>query len=407
MRYNPENGFVELDVNELLTSFGSIGTKTNSEKESIRTAKRDKLAFEHGIFFSPDAEFKFRINVSGIHYEIYGKADGILRKDGKIIVYIIRSAKSLRSVISLPPITEAKGLILSHFAAEKFSADTITLRTVIIETETGNESIIDRDFSASSLSRSFMGMLLKKERFAKLCINRATDARASIRNMSFPFGKMREGQRELIEECYRAIHSGKRLFASAPTGIGKTISVLYPSVKALGDGLCDKIFYLTAKGSTRREAFSSVKKMFDAGAELKVIMLSAKETMCANDAAKMSGERLGSFCPPDKCGLSRGYYSRNEDALYELLTMGNGYTPALISKVARKHSVCPYELSLDLSEHCDVIICDYNYVLILRSSFAGTLVNFRTKTRKIMFSLRTRHIILQTGREECTPPSLI
>lgn len=365
MQYIEERAVVTLTLDELCEKtipYGSLGSHDAGRFESARQKYRDSLAKEHGIFFYPDHEFTFTVAAYGIHYEVNSKADGILKKDGRITVYSVKPVRAKQFAMAPDPVFSFKSLCLANFAASKFEAENITLRTVLLNAETGKAKIIENEYSDSILAKEFMSKLIKLERFAKLCINKATGGRDSVGDMRFPFGKMREGQRELIEECYRTIHDGTRLFASAPTGIGKTISVLYPAVKALGSGLCDKIFYLTAKASTRREAFSAVKKMFEAGASLKVMILNPKEQMCINSMAKMSGERVSSFCTGDKCDMAKGYYARSEDALYELLTTANGYTPTYISEVAKKHNVCPYELSLDLSEHCDIIICDYNYI---------------------------------------------
>ncbi len=360
MRYNRALSTVELDIGELCTKYGSIGYES-TELESLRQKTRDRLCSELGVFFSPDTELDLTLSVSGIRYRVGGRADGILKKDGKLFVYMIKGARTYGSIMSSLPSINEYGMLLCHLASAKYDAESVVLRTVFCEARDGKARETEKEYSSSLLSRTFLSLLVKKERFAKLAIAHETGGRDSIKNMKFPFGKMREGQRELIEACYTAIHKGKRLFAAAPTGIGKTISVLYPSVKALGSGLCDKIFYLTAKGSTKREAFEAVKRMFEAGASLKVIILSSKDHMCGNDIAKQSGLRLSSFCSGG-CEMSRGYHSRSEDALYELLTSSNGYTPSLISKTAKKYGICPYELSLDLSEHCDIIICDYNYV---------------------------------------------
>ena len=148
----------------------------------------------------------------------------------------------------------------------------------------------------------------------------------------------------------------------APTGIGKTISTLYPAAKALGNGLCDKIFYLTAKMSTRREAFGAVKAMVEAGADARAVIITAKEQTCSNPMAKMSGIGVSSHCNPDSCPMAKGYYDKSKEAINELLTTYRGYTRKIIEEVATRYNVCPYELSLDLSEQCEIIICDYNYV---------------------------------------------
>lgn len=360
MFYSEDSAAVKLSLDELCETsagFRSLGTGSGAVTESSRRDIRDRLSKELGIFFTPDKELCFTCSVSGLHYEVSGRADGIYKRDGEVVLYAITSAKMRRD-----PVFEAKSLSLALFAASEYEAESIKLRIVSEIKDKKELRITEKEYSAPMLSRHFMGHIVKIERFAKLCVNKAANAHDSVSAMRFPFGSIREGQRELIEECYRTIHDGSRLFAVAPTGIGKTISVLYPSVKALGAGLCDKIFYLTAKASTRREAFAAVKKMFEAGASLKAIILNSKEQMCSLGIAKELGTRVSAFCTAERCDKARGYYSRRGDALYELLTTANGYTPALVSETARKYNVCPYELSLDLSEHCDIIICDYNYV---------------------------------------------
>jgi len=360
MFYNEDNAAIKLSLDELCETamgFGSLGTHNADITESTRQNVRDKLARELGIFFTPDKELCFTCSVSGLHYEVSTKVDGVLKKDGELAIYVLKSAKTRSN-----PVLEAKSLCSALFAASEYDAESIKLRTVSVSTDNKKIRITEKEYNTSVLSRQFMWLIIKIERFAKLCVNKATSAHDSLTAIRFPFKSMREGQRELIEECYRTIHDGRRLFAVAPTGIGKTISVLYPSVKALGAGLCDKIFYLTAKASTRREAFSAVKKMFEAGASLQAIILNSKEQMCSLPDVKAIGGRVSAFCTPGRCDKAKGYYSRSRDALYELLTSANGYTPALVTETARKYNVCPYELSLDLSEHCDIIICDYNYV---------------------------------------------
>ncbi|MBQ8005619.1 MAG: hypothetical protein IJ303_04850, partial [Clostridia bacterium] len=365
MRYLENRAVLEISVKEMCERAlcrGSIKSKDSPIYESAKQKCRDSLTKRSGIFFKPDEELQITVSVSGIHYEVSGRADGILKDDKGITVYMISPLKGKRFAMPPTPIFLSESMCLAHLASSKFEAESIKLCIILLNVDTGKSRTVEKEYSSSALSREFMSILIKSERFAKLCINKALNVQGSIDAMRFPFGKTRPGQKELIEETYRAIYSGTRLFATAPTGIGKTISVLYPAVKALGKGLCHKIFYLTAKASTRREAFSAVKRMFEAGAMLKVMILNPKEQMCTNSAAKLSGGRVSCFCTAESCEMARDYYSRRDDALYELLTEANGYTPRLISEAAKKHNICPYELSLDLSEHCDIIICDYNYV---------------------------------------------
>ena len=183
---------------------------------------------------------------------------------------------------------------------------------------------------------------------------------ATAKGCRFPFSSVREGQGELMSAVYRSVKSGKRLFAQAPTGIGKTVSTLYPAIRALAEGKCERIFYLTAKASTGEEAFSAARRLFSSGATFRACAITAKEKVCANQAAASSGA-LSSFCNPDECPYAKGYYERLPYAVSELISSRAGYTQEVIAQAAEKHCVCPYELSLDLSEYCDLIVCDYNY----------------------------------------------
>lgn len=183
---------------------------------------------------------------------------------------------------------------------------------------------------------------------------------ATAKNCRFPFNGVREGQGELMSAVYRSVKGGKKLFAQAPTGTGKTISTLYPAIRALAEGRCERIFYLTAKTSTGSEAFSAARRLFSSGATFRACAITAKEKACTNSAASASGA-LSSFCNPDECPYAKGYYERLPFAIADLVLTRAGYTPEVIAEAAQKHTVCPYELSLDLSEYCDLIVCDYNY----------------------------------------------
>lgn len=211
-------------------------------------------------------------------------------------------------------------------------------------------------YEMSTLSLYISGLLSRLAYRAKLLLEHETVIRPSAVEVVFPYGEIRDGQDELIHRGYSIIKQGKRLFAQAPTGIGKTISTMYPAVRAFGKGLCDKIFYFTAKSATTREAYHAAGRLFEAGAHLRTVILTAKEQMCP-------GGHCGSkYCNPRVCASLRGYDDRVEDAIAELIARQNGYYSDVILEVATKYGICPYELSLDLSELCDIIICDYNYL---------------------------------------------
>ena len=221
---------------------------------------------------------------------------------------------------------------------------------------TGNGECADSavPFTISTLTDEYTSILSRALPYIENCIEQNRDVKPRAAELAFPYPEIREGQEEFMRECFRDIMHGKRLFIQAPTGIGKTISTMYPAVRAMGRGKCDKVFYLTAKASTRREAFAAAKRLFDAGAPLRTIILSAKEQMCP--AEDCNYRTCKHNCPRSMS------HTKIMQAISELLTHQNGYTSALICRVAEKYGVCPYELSLDLSEFCSIVICDYNYV---------------------------------------------
>lgn len=214
-------------------------------------------------------------------------------------------------------------------------------------------------------------------------------------DVAFPYPSLRDGQEELIRAVYRSIKRGKRLFAQAPTGIGKTVSTLYPAVKALGNGYVDKIFYLTAKASTRREAFSAAGKLFHAGARLRTCVVTAKEQVCLCEGR--TGKR--NLCNPYDCPYADGYYERSPAAILDLLSKQHGFDRASIVETAREYTVCPYELSLDLSEKCDIVICDYNYIFDPAVYFRRYFGEERTFDGQYAFLIDEGHNLADRARD--------
>ena len=170
----------------------------------------------------------------------------------------------------------------------------------------------------------------------------ATEELPALKRQKFPYSVMRDGQERMIRATYRTVAKGKRLFVQAPTGIGKTMSALYGAVRALGEGNCERIFYLTAKASTRREAFEAVRRLVGCGAPLRAVVLTAREQICPMFAAfGKGGGRLSSHCNSTECPYAAGYYDRAPAAVNELLCEGRGYNRARLLEVAAKHKVCP------------------------------------------------------------------
>lgn len=179
-------------------------------------------------------------------------------------------------------------------------------------------------------------------------------AEASSGDMAFPYPAFRMGQDVLAKACYASIRDGHSLIAEAPTGIGKTLSTLFPSLKALSKGLTERVFYLTSKSLHRKVALDAIGQMRDMGLRVLAVGLQAKEKMCINDIFK---------CQPEICPYAKGHFDRVNDVLFDLIVAGGTFDPDRIQAAALVGVVCPFELALDLSDFAQVVVGDYNYFL--------------------------------------------
>ncbi len=209
---------------------------------------------------------------------------------------------------------------------------------------------------------------------------------ASLAALQFPFRGYRAGQRDLAVAVYRAIAGGGRLFVEAPTGIGKTISVLFPAVKAMAEGKLERIFYLTARTSGRAVAEKALADLRPAGARLRSLSITAKDKICFAP---------GQPCDGSVCAFARGYYDRLKPALRAGLA-SEEIARATLEKIGRQHQVCPFELSLDLSLWVDVVVCDYNYLFDPRVYLRR---HFGEEQRDYAFLVDEAHNLVDRGRE--------
>ncbi len=370
MRYDIDSCALIASVREicaLATKSGDIDSRRPSPF-SAKYSEKTPAEIHSALQKSRGGEYQREVVLTNttlcgdIYYQVSGRADGVIYDGGCVTVEEIKTVSGYE--MSLPPNQThlAQLRAYAYFICVGRGLDRITARLTYYNDDSKKERNIDKVYTVDELRLFYQSLLMRVERWALLEKHRAEELLPSLANAVFPYRELREGQRDLINEAYSTIKSGKRLFAQAPTGTGKTISALYPAVKAMGSGLCDKIFYLTAKSSTSREAYNAVGKLFEAGAKLRTCAIGAKEQVCLCDRAKNSPLRVSNFCNPDDCPYAKGYYDRVDGAIFELLSRQNGYNLKIINEVARTHTVCPYELSLDLSEVSDVVICDYNYL---------------------------------------------
>ena len=370
MRYDEKRDVIEISVEELCLSAlagGNIDTRRQARRFHERSADHarifNKLHLSFGMRYYDRVELQNTCLVEGIYISVRGYADGVLCKNDGYSLDEVRVGPRDKFVsLDEEQYHRLRATVYAYLLCSAKECDSVEIRQIFFDPEDGDFEVAPEIRDRESLREAYGALLSRVLWRAHVIRDRATVRIPSAQSAVFPYKSLRESQSEMIKECYRDIKHGSRLFCQAPTGIGKTVSTLYPAVKCVGEGVADRIFYLTSKQSIRREAFSAMQRMNGAGALLRTCVLSSRESMCSNAAAKLRGGKLSSSCNPDLCPYAKGYYDRASYAIAELLSAGDAYDSKRIREVAEKYKVCPYELSLDLSELCDVIICDYNYV---------------------------------------------
>ena len=382
MHYDVERACVVTSVRELCEMAFSSGDLEYGGGRAVYAAMQtgskwhQKLQAGRGLNYRAELPLHHSSLYGGLIFEVSGRADGVEQQGEDWIVEEIKCVSPYRFYQPISPAHMAQLRIYAHFLCAERGLAGVRVRLVRVRSDDGKTKEDGEYLPADALRAYYEGVLERVLRWAKLCAVRTLEALPALTHQKFPYSYMREGQERMIRAAYRAIKKEKRLFAQAPTGIGKTMSAIYPAVRALGEGKCDRIFYLTAKASTGREAFEAVRRLVECGAPLRAVMLTAREQICPMMSAwGHTGGRLSSHCNSVECPYAADYYDRAPEAVYELLTSGRGYHRARLLEVAAKHRVCPYELSLDVSEWCDMIIGDYNYVfdpmVYLRRYFAA------------------------------------
>lgn len=369
MKYDVERAVVRLSVTELCSlvlrsgdldlRYGS--SKTLSERPAINPEVYRRLRAETEFVYDAEVPLCFTLLYNGLHYEISGLADGIIRSEPPTVDQI-KPVNGRAFELPPGPLYEAQLKCYAFALCCARQCEMVSTRLTYYRVGDGTLKHLTATHQAEEL-REFCLFLLSRIAFrAEIAAERETVRVPSAANCHFPYSSLREGQEIMLKECYRDIRAGRRLFLQAPTGIGKTISALYPAMRALGEGHCDKIFYLTAKEPARREAYRAASRLFSAGAHLRTLVLTAKEQLCRNDAAKCDALGVSAHCNPADCPYAKGFYDRCPTAVCDALSAQSGFGRASVAELAEKHHICPYEFQLELSEFCDVLICDYNYV---------------------------------------------
>lgn len=381
---------------EFILRGGDIDNRTSGsmDKEAMLMGGRlhRKIQRSMGSDYHPEISLKTEIPRDGFRIQVEGRADGIIihEETGETEVTVDEIKGVLRD---LEHITEpvkvhlAQAKCYAYIYAGQKGLENIGVQLTYCHLDTEEIKRFEEKFTIDELKEWFDNLIRQYEKWARFQIEWEKTRNASIKKVEFPFS-YRPGQRDVAAAVYRTILRRKKLFIQAPTGVGKTISTVFPAVKAVGEGLGDKIFYLTAKTITRTVAEQAFRTMKDQGLSMKVITLTAKEKICFCEET---------LCNPESCPYAKGHFDRVNDAVYDMLISGNEMNRSAIERQAEKFRVCPFELSLDISTWVDAVICDYNYVFdpnahLKRFFSEGSGGNY-------IFLIDEAHNLVERGRE--------
>ena len=287
--------------------------------------------------------------------EIGGRVDGLLVEEKMVLVEEIKTTHTPFDPHHPDnPLHWAQAQTYAYILAEQNDFREVQVQLTYVQLDEWKLHEDRRTFTFAELSEFFGNLIAVYLRWTQIHCRWREVRDQSIASLGFPFPSYRKGQRRFILAAYRSILGGGRLFAQAPAGIGKTISAVFPAVKAMGRGHLEKIFYLTAKTSGRMAVEKCLDDMRGHGMKLKSLTLTARDKICFNPSGLQS-------CDPDHCEYAIGYFDRINAAIEEIFRQ-DAFTRTAVEAVASKHKVCPFEFSLDLSLWADIIICDYNYV---------------------------------------------
>lgn len=347
-----------------------------------------KIQSRMGTNYTAEVPLKIQMPCDGFVLQIEGRADGVLKDDGKVLIDEIKGIlRSLEHLEAPVPVHLAQAKCYAYIYAVQNFLKCIDVQMTYCQMETEEIRRFCQEFEFQELQTWFQDLVTQYEKWAKFEIEWRNVRNDSIRQIEFPF-PYREGQRDLVASVYRTILRKKKLFIQAPTGVGKTMATVFPAVRAVGEGLGEKIFYLTAKTIMRTVAEQAFSLLKEKGLLYKTITLTAKEKICFCEEAE---------CNPDACPYAKGHFDRVNDAVFDLITHSGDWSREVLEEQAKKHMVCPFEMSLDVSNWADAVICDYNYAFDPQAH----LKRFFSESGKgeYLFLIDEAHNLVERGRE--------
>jgi len=337
---------------------GGVGVAGPSAKEGMRAHQR----IQKEVTADPNIESEVRLSstfvIDGRELILSGRLD--LLNATESVISEIKS--TLVPVIQLDPANIEQDwsqltLYGAMFCREnaRDESESICLELIYINLREEKQEKITRSLTVSELIRFAESALGKYLRWIRLIESRDEKLQLSAKSLNFPYDEFRDGQRDMSAAIYRAVRDKYPLLCEAPTGIGKTVSALFPVIKLLGEGQVSQAVYLTAKVSGRQTAFDTIRVLENHGLDVSAIGIRSKQPTCFCSNGRCERDDSG-ICP-----MTIGFFDRLPDAREELLKVGVISAESL-DDVAWHHQLCPFELALQMLPWTQVVIADYNYV---------------------------------------------
>lgn len=376
---------------EFVLKGGSIDNRFGGGADRLLEGARihRKLQKEGGETYQAEVPLCLTTEREGILFTVEGRADGVITGESGVMIDEIKTTGAPMDLVTedFNRVHWAQAQCYGYFICVQQELEAVEIRLTYYQVDSGEIKRFQRAFTREELRLFYEELLDLYLDWARWQAQWKELRDTTIQAMPFPFSSYREGQRELAVAAYRTIAAGTKLYCQAPTGIGKTLSTLFPSAKAMGEQKAEKIFYLTAKTITRKAAEGALALMRSKGLRMKSVTLTAKDKICFLE------ERT---CNPEQCEYADGHFDRVNGAVMRLLECEDHFSREAIEECARKERVCPFELSLDLTLWSDCILCDYNYLFDPTASLKRF---FSDQPGEYIFLVDEAHNLVDRARE--------
>lgn len=377
-------------VEFILRNGDLVSGSGTSDKEAMLKGSRlhRKIQKQMGSHYQPEVSLKKDTEYDDLILRVEGRADGIFLQDEQFCIDEIKGVYKKLELMEEPVLVHrAQALCYAWIYLDAHDLEKIDIQMTYAHLDTEVIKRFRETLTRAELKQWYEELTDSYHKWLAYQIEWRKKRNESMENLEFPFA-YRKGQREMVSGIYHAISKKEQIFIQAPTGVGKTMSAVFPAVRAIGQGMAETVFYLTARTITRTVAQDAFEILRDRGLLFKVITITAKEKLCFCDKPE---------CDPEKCPYAKGHYDRINDAVYELWTTEQSFDRETLLRHAQKWQVCPFEMSLDLAVWMDGVICDYNYVFdpnVCLKRFFGENVS-----GNYLFLIDEAHNLVDRGRE--------